>query len=85
MLKLFPNLTHLRLVDLNFESDQYSEGPYNLMGAKIMELRGLNNLEVVLEKICRDQSQSYAPEIAKANQLAALWKPFATQPKPGAR
>ena len=81
MLKLFPNLTHLRLVDTMFESDLYLTGPNNLIGTKIMELRGLTDLEVVLERDFCDRPEKYAPEIAKANQLAALWKPSATRPK----
>ena len=85
MLKLFPNLTHLRLVDIDLESDQYSQGQQPFIGTKIKGLRGLTDFEVVLEKSYRDQPHEYAPEIAKANQLTALWKPFATQPKPGAR
>ena len=82
MLKFFPNLSSLRLVDVDFRSHAFLADPHHPVAVKVSALRGLKELEVVLPYLGdMDIDEEEDQEDANTTRLGAVWKALVTQPK----
>ena len=84
-LKLLTNLTYLRLIDASFRSDGYENNDFTSLASKMKELRGLTDLEIVVESRDVEQPDSIGQRIEAARKLTEYCKPYVTQPKAAPR
>lgn len=72
MLKFFPNLSHLRIVDRWDAAGRILEGRFSMAVLKIKNLKGLAKLEFVPDDDVIGDPSIYAQKISDASQVEAM-------------